>query len=81
MVKHQRDEKLIKAVGNRLRQLREGCGLSQEKVLFEKNIYLSGIENGHKNITTATLVELCDTYKITLRDFFKGLEYDRTGTA
>lgn len=77
MSKYQRNEKLIKAVGKRLRLLRESCGLSQEKVQFQKSIYLTGIENGYKNITIGTLVELCDTYKITLREFFKGLEdYD-----
>ncbi len=76
MKKRQRNEKLIKAVGLRLRQLRETNGLSQEKVLFQKNIHLSRIENGYKNITIGTLVELCDSYNITLHQFFKGLEYD-----
>lgn len=80
MVKRQRNEKLIKAVGQRLRQLREACGLSQEKVLFQNSIHLSRIENGHKNITIGTLVELCDTYGTTLRDFFRGLDYDKSGT-
>lgn len=76
MNKRQRNEKLIKAVGLRLRLLREGCGMSQEKILFQKNIHLSRIENGYKNITIGTLVELCNSYNISLHDFFKGLNYD-----
>lgn len=70
------NDNLIKAVGLRLRQLREERGWSQENVLFQTNIHLSRIENGHKNITIGTLVELCHTYNIKLREFFKGLKYD-----
>lgn len=80
MDKLKRNEKLIKAVGLRLRQLREMRELSQEKVLFQTDIHLSRIENGHKNITFGTLVELCFAYGITLRDFFDELEYDESGT-
>lgn len=53
--------------------------MSQEKVLFQTSIHLSRIENGYKNITFGTLVELCYTYGITLRDFFQGLDYDKPG--
>ncbi len=48
--------------------------------LFQTDIHLSRIENGHKNITFGTLVELCSAYGITLRDFFDELEYDKSGT-
>jgi len=37
MIKRHRNEKLIRAAGMRLRELREARGLSQEKVLFETN--------------------------------------------
>ena len=76
MGKQRCNEKLIQAVGLKLRLIREAKDLSQEKVLFQTNIHLSNIENGHKNITIGTLVELCHTYQIKLKDFFKGLEYD-----
>lgn len=77
MNKLKRNEKLIAAVGLRLRQLREARDLSQEKVLFQTDIHLSRIENGYKNITFGTLIELCCTYGISLREFFDGLEYDK----
>ena len=73
MIKRHRNEKLIRAAGMRLRELREARGLSQEKVLFETNIHLSNIENGR-------LVELCSTYDTSLEDFFKGMKYARSGT-
>ena len=50
MIKRHRNEKLIRAAGMRLRELREARGLSQEKVLFETNIHLSNIENGRQDI-------------------------------
>lgn len=75
MAKQYRNEKLIQAVSKHLRQLREERGLSQEKVTFQKNIYLTRIENGYRDITLNTLMRLCDIYQITLREFFKGLDY------
>lgn len=80
MEKLKRNEILIKAVGSRLRQLRESRELTQEKVLFQTDIHLSRIENGYKNITFGTLAELCLTYGISLREFFDGLDYEKSGT-
>lgn len=77
MSKHYRNERLIKAVGTKLRLIREEQKLTQENVAFQSDIYLTEIENGHTNITIGKLVELCDLYKITLKDFIKGLNnYD-----
>lgn len=77
MSKHYRNERLIKAVGTKLRLIREEQKLTQENVAFQSDIYLTEIENGHTNITIGKLVELCDLYKISLKDFIKGLNnYD-----
>jgi DNA-binding helix-turn-helix protein len=74
MVKQQRDIELMQKVGTRLRVLRETAGLSQEKVLFQTGVYLTRIENGHRNINISTLIELCKTYKVSVYEFFKGIE-------
>lgn len=79
MVQRHRNDRFIQAVGQYLRQLRKERGLSQEKVTFQKNIYLTRIENGYRDITLNTLMRLCDAYQITLRDFFKGLNYEQAG--
>lgn len=77
MSKHHKNERLIKAVGTKLRLIREEQKLTQENVAFQSDIYLTEIENGHTNITIGKLVELCDLYKISLKDFIKGLNnYD-----
>lgn len=75
MGKHYKNERLIKAVGTKLRFIREELKLTQENVAFQSDIYLTDIENGYTNITIGKLVELCDLYKISLKDFIKGLNY------
>lgn len=74
----QRDAEYLAAVGRRLRKLREERGLSREKVLFRKNVYLYAIESGRLNITVSTLAAICEEYGITLHEFYKGLDYDDT---
>lgn len=68
----------MQAIGRRLRDAREASDLSQEKVLFQTGIYLTRIENGHRNISVSTLIKLCQTYGITLHEFFKALDYAPT---
>lgn len=77
MSKHYRNERLIKAVGTKLRLIREELKLTQENVAFQSDIYLTDIENGYTNISIGKLVELCDLYKISLKEFIKELNnYD-----
>ena len=77
MMKQERIPAFLKAVGRRLRQLREQHGLSQEKVQFKTGIYLAYVENGHRNPTVTTLIDICRYYGTTLEEFFAGLEpYD-----
>jgi DNA-binding XRE family transcriptional regulator len=77
MMKQERNPAFLKAVGRRLRQLREQHGLSQEKVQFKTGIYLAYVENGLRNPTITTLIDICRYYGTTLEEFFAGLEpYD-----
>lgn len=68
-----RNEKLIQAIAERLRQIRLEKGLTQETVYFDTQIHLARIESGKFNVSVSTLWDLCDYYKITLDDFFKGI--------
>lgn len=70
----------MKAIGKRLRELREARGISQERVAFQTGTYLPRIEKGLRNISVSTLVKICRTYEITVLEFFKGLDYDQTGS-
>lgn len=77
MVKQERNISFLRAVARRIRQVREERGLPQEKLQFEKRIFLAHIENDERNISVTMLLDICLAYGITLADFFRGMEpYD-----
>lgn len=80
MTQKHRNERLMLAIGRRLRELRVERGLSMERVSFTNGTYLPRIELGGRNITVSTLIKICHFYGITLTDFFRGLDYDQAGT-
>ncbi len=64
---------MVKAIGDRLRELRLAKGLSQDVVYIDTEIHIARVEMGKYNITISTLSDLCDYYGITLEEFFKGI--------
>lgn len=50
MTKQERNISFLRAVARRIRQVREDRGLPQEKLQFEKRIFLAHIENDERNI-------------------------------
>lgn len=78
MKKQTRNDLLLKAIGQRLRQIRLERELSQEKVLFDADIYLTRIEGGRLNVTISTLTELCRGYQISMKELFTGLTYGKS---
>lgn len=71
-----RDENFLKAVGRRLRQIREERGLSQQFVYTDTDINVGRIERGERNFSIITLGLLCNYYRISPEDFFKGIGID-----
>jgi transcriptional regulator with XRE-family HTH domain len=61
------------AIGERIAQLRNAKGLSQQKFSYEAEIersYLTHVEKGRKNISIETLIKITDALEISLKDFF-----------
>ena len=61
------------SLGERLRNLRQNRGMSQEQVAHIADItpaYLGQVERGTKNITVHTLEKVCTALNISLSDFF-----------
>ena len=55
-------------VGRNIRQLRDEQGLAQDALAHEAGIhvtYLSGVENGRRNITLVVLEKLARTLKVS----------------
>jgi hypothetical protein len=77
MKKQVRNDLLLKAIGQKLRQIRLEREMSQENVLFDTDIYLTRIETGRLNVTVSTLSELCRGYHITMKDLFAGMNYGK----
>lgn len=70
-MKQLRDQDLLLDIAKRIKELREGKGLTQEEVYIDTQIHIARIETARVNISVSTLKALCDYFDITLSDFFK----------
>ena len=64
------DERMV-AFGKRVREVRKGKGISQERLAEMADIdrsYMGNIERGEKNITLKKAYEICDALKIEISD-------------
>lgn len=63
-------------IGSRIREFRQECNLSQEKLALKAGIdrtYLAGVENGKRNISIVNLDKLIKALDTDYESFFKGL--------
>lgn len=60
--------------GNRLRELREARGLSQEALAHEAGLdrtYISSVERGKRNISIENIERLAIALNVKIKDFFE----------
>ena len=70
-MKRQRcNTELISKIVNRIKQLRNEKGVSQDTFYIDTDIHIARIETGKVNITVSTLQDICDYFGISLIDFF-----------
>ncbi len=65
---------LLKTIGKNIRFLRKKRGLSQIDLAVMVGVdrsYLSGIENGHKNMTIMLLQNFATVLEVALEDLLK----------
>lgn len=70
MAKQVRNQKLLNAIGIRIKYFREAKGITQEVVVNDTGINIGRIENGQTNISLSTLEVICAYLGITIEDFF-----------
>lgn len=73
----EKDKIDFKALGNKLREIRIGKGLTQEYVATMANVnvsHISNIENNRVKISLQTLVFVCNALDVTI-DFVLSKEY------
>jgi light-regulated signal transduction histidine kinase (bacteriophytochrome)/DNA-binding XRE family transcriptional regulator len=65
---------LLKAIAHRIKQLRKNRGITQVGFFLDTNIHIGRIETGKVNISICTLQEICVHLKVSLTEFFSGIE-------
>ena len=73
MGKQRKNTILVSKIANRIKQLREEKGISQDTFFIDTDIHIARIESGRSNITVSTLSAICVYFGITLSDFFKDI--------
>lgn len=60
-------------VGKRIKQLRNGLGISQEELGFRSGVhrtYIASLEVGKRNISIATLEKIVNALEVSFSEFF-----------
>lgn len=64
-------------VGQRIREIRNNQGLSQEKLALKAEIdrtYLAGVEQGKRNLSIKSLEKILSALEISFKEFFSQIE-------
>ena len=67
---------ITKDLGNRIRELRQKTGLSQEKFGLKIEMdrtYFASVETGRRNIAICNIKKIADGLGVTLSELFEGL--------
>lgn len=67
---------ITKDLGNRIKELRQEAGLSQEKFALKIEMdrtYFASVEAGRRNIAICNIKKIADGLGITLSELFKGI--------
>ena len=65
-----------KAFGQRLRQLRDGIGISQENFAASISMdrtYYSSVENGKRNVSLENIKKIADGFNMSISELFEGI--------
>lgn len=60
-------------IGNRIRQLRNSKGISQEELSLASGLnraFIGQLERGEKNATVKTIEKICSALHVSLHEFF-----------
>ena len=70
MAKKSVNEALLIRIGQRIKELREKKGVTQETFYHDTGINIGRIERAKRNISVTTLSQVCEYLEIELNDFF-----------
>lgn len=61
-------------VGERIKELRQGLGISQEELAFRSGVhrtYIASLEVGKRNVSIVTLEKIVNALNVSMWEFFK----------
>lgn len=70
-------QRIRKSLGLKIRELRKGCGYSQEAFAHECGIhrtYMGDVERGERNIALDNIARISKTLDMSLSELLKGVE-------
>jgi transcriptional regulator with XRE-family HTH domain len=65
-------------IGDRIRQLRNAKGISQEELAHLADLdrtYITSVENGKRNISIVNIEKICKALEVSLSKFFNAKEF------
>lgn len=74
----EKDQVLLRQIGENIRRMRKIKGLSQEALAFRAELdrtYLGSVERGERNIAVINLVRISKALEIEVEALFKTLPY------
>lgn len=74
------DKEYLTLFGQRVRELRQSTGLSQEKfalLIGMDRTYFSSVESGKRNISLLNIKKIADGLKIPVENLFTNLEVSK----
>jgi len=77
MISEHEEDRFLKNLGLRVRQLRRAHGWSQEKLAQQCGLhrtYIGGVERGERNISAVNLLKIATTFDIFIGDLFLDVE-------
>ena len=74
MKKQRCNKELLLGIAQKIKQLREEKGVSQDIFYIDTDIHIARIETGKLNITVSTLQAIFEYFEISLSDFFKEMK-------
>ncbi len=75
-MKMERDFVITQRFGKRIRSLRYGIGLSQEKFALKIDMdrtYYASVESGKRNLSLNNIAKIANGFGIALEELFKGI--------
>lgn len=69
-----KNERFLKKIALRVKQLREERGITQEVFYNDTGINIGRVERAKRDFSMTTLYSICKYFKISLSDFLKELD-------